>query len=104
MKRLIILTILAFNFCVVNAQISFNSIVLETNFRGYIATAISDMNNDYLDDIVRVSFYGDVSIAYQQTDGSFDIQLVDSVEYNGVDYGSWSICIADVNNDILEGM
>ena len=80
-------------------QISFNSVTLETGHRGYIATAIADMNNDYLDDIIKVSYYGKISIAYQQRNGTFNTELKDSVEYESINFGSWSICVADVNAD-----
>ena len=80
-------------------QISFNSITFEQGHRGFIATAIADMNNDYLDDIIRINYYGQVSICYQKTDGSFNTVDVDSVKYESISYGSWSICVGDINAD-----
>ena len=99
MKKIILTTFLNGICMLLNAQITFNSLILEEDHRGFVATAIADMNNDYLDDIVRVNFYGQISIAFQQRNGSFDIINVDSVDYLGIAYGSWSICVADVNKD-----
>jgi hypothetical protein len=53
------------------------------------------MNNDGLDDIIILDNSRDLSIAYQQADGSF------SVSYLGVVSGQaqWGMCIGDVDND-----
>lgn len=81
------------------SQISFTSEALEAGHRGFIANAVVDMNGDYLDDIVRVSYYGDVSIAYQQANGTFSISDVGTVPYRTPFLGSWGICVAETTGD-----
>ncbi len=66
--------------------------------------AISDMNNDGLDDIIRLHNSQTVLIAYQQPNGTFtELSLGNIAPFNKV----WAVCIADVDsngyNDIATG-
>ncbi len=71
-----------------------NSLVSPTYNSGG-CTGVTDMNNDGLDDIVILDNSRDVSIAYQQADGSF------SVSHFGVVSGQsqWGMCVGDIDND-----
>jgi hypothetical protein len=71
-----------------------NSLVSPTYNSGG-CTGVTDMNNDGLDDIVILDNSRDLSIAYQQADGSFN------VSYFGVvsNESQWGMCIGDVDND-----
>ena len=90
----------------VNAQFSF---VDRTNFLSFVSVnsgapiAISDMNGDGLDDLVRLDNTQSLKIDYQPSFGD---------NFTGLNFGSlfgaqWSICIADVDgngyNDIFTG-
>jgi hypothetical protein len=80
------------------AQISFSDsthLLSQTDFSSGVAVAVVDMNNDGLDDIVRLEDAQNLNIEYQQADGSFVNfswgQISESNE--------WAIWIADVDND-----
>lgn len=79
-----------------NTQLLFNSENL-TFFDGEQESCIVDMNNDFLDDIVRVS-ESQIHISFQNPDGSFTEQTFDPtiIQQNAPD---WSIAAADINND-----
>ncbi|WP_299680641.1 FG-GAP-like repeat-containing protein [uncultured Dokdonia sp.] len=77
------------------------SILENTTLSGGVAMAVVDMNNDRLDDIIRLDNGINLQIEYQQPDGSYDRLQVGNV-------GSpWGISIADVDengfNDIIVG-
>ncbi len=58
--------------------------------------AISDMNNDGLDDILRLHTLDTMLIAYQQPNGSFTgVSLGNIAPFNAV----WGICVADVDSN-----
>ncbi|MBL4682980.1 MAG: VCBS repeat-containing protein [Nannocystaceae bacterium] len=59
-----------------------------------VALGITDMNNDGLDDIVRLDDTQFLEIEYQQLDGSFE-----RYEFGEVGGSSWSLSLGDVNND-----
>ena len=68
-----------------------------------VAIGVADMNNDGLDDIVRLDNASDLVIDHQQPNGSFT-----SYTYGSVGSGSeWSLCIADFDhngyNDVMAG-
>ena len=66
-----------------------------------VAMAVTDMNNDRLDDIIRIDNGVNLQIEYQQPDGSFERLQIGNVG------NPWGISIADVDengfNDILVG-
>lgn len=67
------------------------------------AQAVLDMNGDYLDDLVAAS--GDnLSVAYQQPDGTFSAQTI-AIADGVANSPSWSICGGDLDgngfNDLL---
>jgi hypothetical protein len=91
--------LLIFLFQSTQAQISFtnsNSLLSNANFHSGVAIAITDMNNDGKDDIVRMNQGYDLTIEYQnQTD-----EIFTTFNIGNIDNGSqWSMCVADVNND-----
>lgn len=81
------------------AQISFtnsNSLLSNTDFHSGVAIAVTDMNNDGKDDIVRMNGGNNLTIEFQnQTDEIFTTFNIGSID-NG---SQWSMCVADVNND-----
>ncbi|MDB4539230.1 FG-GAP-like repeat-containing protein [Saprospiraceae bacterium] len=89
----------SFFFQTIQAQISFtnsNNILSNANFHSGVAIAVTDMNNDGKDDIVRMNQGYDLTIEYQnQTD-----EIFTTFNVGNIDNGSqWSMCVADVNND-----
>ncbi|MCO4822361.1 MAG: VCBS repeat-containing protein [Flavobacteriaceae bacterium] len=79
-----------------NTQLVFNSENLSF-FDGEQESCIVDMNNDFLDDIVRVSD-NQINISFQNPDGSFTEETFDPtiIQQNVPD---WSIAAGDLNND-----
>jgi|GEM_PF-1940477 len=58
-----------------------------------VAMGIADMNADGLDDLVRLNDANFLEIEYQQPDGTFTSMQVGNIE------NSWSLSVADINND-----
>jgi len=91
--------LLIFSTFVLSAQISFtNQVELFANqeFHSGVSMGVCDMNNDGLDDIIRMDDAYRLFIEFQSADGStFTSTFLD-------DYGNdeqWTMCVADVNND-----
>ncbi len=81
------------------AQISFtnrNDLLSNANVQSGVAIAVTDMNNDGKDDIIRMNQGYDLTIEFQnQTD-----EIFTTFNIGNIDNGSqWSMCVADVNND-----
>lgn len=81
------------------AQISFtnrNDLLSNTDFHSGVAIAVTDMNNDGKDDIVRMDQGYDLTIEYQnQLD-----EIFTTFNIGNIDNGSqWSMCVADIHND-----
>lgn len=86
------------------AQIDFSdgsSSLNNSDLKSGVAMAVTDMNGDGLDDIIRLDNASNLEIEYQQSDGSFTRTDLGSVN------GPWAVTIADVDengmNDILVG-
>jgi hypothetical protein len=84
---------------IAQAQISFtnsNDLLSNANFHSGVAIAVTDMNNDGKDDIIRMNEGYDLTIEYQnQTD-----EIFTTFNIGNIDNGSqWSMCVADINND-----
>ena len=72
--------------------------------RSGVALAVIDMNDDGLDDIVRLDGASDLYVEYQNQDGSvFEVLSYGSITSSN----QWSMCIGDVDNngtnEILSG-
>lgn len=87
-----------------NAQVSFTdgtSDLNDTSLTSGVSMAIVDMNNDGLDDIIRLSNASNLRIEFQQADGSFNKLTIGNVS------SVWGMTIADVDangyNDIIVG-
>ncbi len=82
----------------VQAQLSFtneSSLLTESDHHSGVAIAVLDMNDDNLDDIVRLSDGKMLNVEFQNEDGTFT-----SLTYGDVaNQSQWTICAADVNND-----
>lgn len=86
------------------AQITFvdgSNLLTNQDLRGGVAMAITDINNDSLDDIVRLDGTSNLEIEYQQEDGSFDRVIAGNADL------VWGIVMADVDRngikDIIAG-
>jgi hypothetical protein len=66
------------------------------NFHSGVAIAVSDMNNDGLDDIVRLYMNDTIHIAFQQADGSFTETMYNNPRPA---FAPWSICVGDIDSD-----
>ncbi len=73
-----------------------------TLVRSGAAMGVADMNNDGLDDIIRLDQAQDLFISYQGANGNFS-----SIGVGVLQGGQWSLCVADVDrnnyNDIFTG-
>ncbi len=76
---------------------SFNNstTMLSANHNSGGCTAVVDMDNDGLDDIVILDMSTDLKIAYQQMDGSFDLFDFGSVSSEA----QWGMSVGDIDND-----
>ena len=108
MNKHILLTGISFLLLItLNAQIAFTDqtiLLVDQNLNSGVAMGISDMNNDGLDDIIRLDNGAFLQIDYQQTDGSaFSEYIYGNVPPGGI----WALTIADVDengyNDIAAG-
>lgn len=109
MKKLnLIFLFVVFVFITSFSQIAFTdetaSLLRDTSISSFIAVAISDMNGDGLNDIIRLNDGMILSIEYQEEpDSIFSTYLFGQTS----NWKEWSICIADVDkngyNDILLG-
>ncbi|MBX2927063.1 MAG: PKD domain-containing protein [Saprospiraceae bacterium] len=72
------------------------------NVRSGAAMGIADMNNDGLDDIIRLDSARNLYIAYQASNGNFSNYFVGQLQGT-----QWGLCVADVDrnnyNDIFTG-
>ncbi|WP_161555248.1 FG-GAP-like repeat-containing protein [Dokdonia sinensis] len=87
------------------AQLTFSDatdLLVNNNLRSGVAMAVTDVNNDGLDDIIRLDGAQNLEIEYQQEDGSFTLAALGT----GIG-GPWGMTIADVDdngfNDIILG-
>jgi len=95
MKKLLLLSFTIFSLTNLIAQPSFtNNNDLIGNYDGYTSITV-DMNNDYLDDFVRVSENG-VGIDYQQADGTFESVFIAMIIQWVPD---WSAAAADIDGN-----
>jgi len=100
MKKIYFCFLLAIVFIVqsLNAQISFtnrNDLLMNADVHSGVAIAITDMNNDGLDDIIRMDEGYDLHIEYQVTGDTFQNFHIGPI--SGV--SQWSMCIADIDNN-----
>lgn len=86
------------------AQVTFtdaSNLLENPNLFGGVALAVVDMNDDKLDDIIRLNNGIGLEIEYQQTDGTFSRSVIGNVGT------PWGIVVADVDengyNDIIVG-
>ncbi len=91
----------------ISAQVTFTNktddLILSSGKSG-VALAVIDMNDDGLDDIVRLDDARDLYVEYQRQDGS----MFETLPFGAVTtQGQWSMCIGDVDNngtnEILSG-
>lgn len=105
-KNITLLGIALFFHLVLFGQVTFtdntSDLANSGNFSG-VAMAINDLNNDGLDDVVRLLAGQDLRIDFQQSDGSF---VGYSASYSGSG-SAWGMSVADIDengfNDIVVG-
>jgi ASPIC/UnbV protein/type IX secretion system substrate protein/VCBS repeat protein len=81
-----------------NAQISFtnsNSLLTSTDWHSGVAVGVVDMNNDKLDDILRLSQGEVMTIEYQVPGGMFTPFMYGSISTQS----QWAMAAGDINND-----
>ena len=81
-----------------HAQISFtnqNNMLTDSDHHSGVAVAIADMNDDHLDDIVRLSDGEILTVEYQTENGTFTPYMFGNV----ANQSQWSMCVADVDNN-----
>ncbi|MFT7080376.1 MAG: hypothetical protein ACJAZC_001922 [Cryomorphaceae bacterium] len=91
--KLLMLCMTLFVNCLI-AQ-TFTNMTSVLNNTGGSSPCVADMNGDGLDDVVTLSG-NDISIDYQQPDGTFDQVIYD---VNAQNSPSWSIAAGDLNSD-----
>jgi len=97
-KKAILFCFLSFSTLGLSAQITFTNqadLFANQEFHSGVPMGICDMNNDGLDDMIRLDNRDDLYIEFQNIDGSFTSMFLD-------DYGdddTWMVAAADVNND-----
>jgi len=72
-KKLLFIGIIGFISNTLLAQITFNdetSSLNDTELKSGVAMAVTDMNNDNLDDIIRLNNASNLRIEFQQIDGT----------------------------------
>lgn len=89
-------------FSSLSAQLSFmdmtDSLLVESDVKSGVAIAIADINNDGMDDIIRLDSTYILQVEYQKING----QKFASYKFGEVtvaDFGEWAITVGDVNND-----
>ncbi len=98
LKNVVIAFILSMTIFTLSAQISFtNQAALFANqdFHSGVPMGVCDMNNDGLDDMIRLDNRDDLYIEFQSADGSFTSVFLDNYGNND----TWMVTAADVNND-----
>jgi len=81
------------------AQVSFkntNNKLATANFHSGCPVTVVDVNNDGLDDIVRMNQGNAVYIEYQQVNGNFTSQYIGTF---GAGNNAWAMCVADVDHN-----
>ncbi|NND77263.1 MAG: T9SS type A sorting domain-containing protein [Flavobacteriales bacterium] len=96
-----ILILFLFSSLFAQGQITFEdqSSLLPNSARSFIASAVVDLNNDGMDDIVRVSEEGNLTMFFQSMNGgTFGSHPYDGV-FIGDDTRTWGMAVADFNGD-----
>lgn len=81
-----------------NGQIAFtnqNALLNNPDFHSGVAIVVADMNNDKLDDIVRLAQGRYLVFEYQNPGGNF---ITDSIT-NVANQSQWAMCVGDVDNN-----
>ncbi len=100
MQRYFSVFLLLFIFTISSAQVSFNSkpqMLGEEDVRGVNCQAVTDMNGDYKDDIVRFHEGRKLFVEYQHQAGlKFPSEEIPNNLNN-----EWTLCVGDLDNDGL---
>ncbi|MBK6642063.1 MAG: VCBS repeat-containing protein [Bacteroidetes bacterium] len=74
-----------------------NSRLTNSNFRSGCAVTVVDVNNDGLDDIVRMNQGHVINLELQDREGNFENHLIDDISAGG--NSSWAMTMADVDHN-----
>ncbi len=94
----LVVALLLFGSWQINAQISFtnsNALLTSTDWHSGVAVGIVDMNNDKLDDILRLSNGEVMTIEYQVPGSMFSSFTYDNI----ANQSQWAMAAGDINND-----
>lgn len=98
LKHALIASILCASFSLLTAQISFtdqSSLLSNTDFHSGVAIGVTDLNNDGLDDIIRLNGTSFLQVELQGEPGEmFTTQAV-----GNTGGGQWMVVVGDMNND-----
>ena len=106
MIRSLLFCLIILTHSVVFSQISFSNAthqLVNSSLRSGVAIGVCDMNNDGLDDVIRLHTASDLQFEYQQYDGSFEMLNYGDLGNNG----EWGMAVADVDEngycDVIAG-
>jgi len=97
MRKALFLLPLMFS-VVLYGQVTFtnaNSQFMNTDIHSGVGMAVADMNNDRLDDMVRLDQGNIITIDYQQLDGTFQRETYNTVSNES----QWALVVGDLDNN-----
>ncbi len=97
MRKILFLLPLMFSMTL-NAQVSFtnaNSQFIDSDIHSGVGIAVADMNNDRLDDVVRLDDGRVITIDYQTLSGNFERSVFNTVSGQS----QWTLAVGDLDNN-----
>jgi len=97
MRKALLLIPLLYSFAL-QAQVTFtnaNSQLINSDVHSGVGIAVADMNNDRLDDMVRLDQGNIITIDYQTIDGTFERATFNTVSNES----QWTLAVGDLDNN-----